>query len=198
MNKFEVNDLEIPDVKLITHKCYYDNRGYFSEIYNADALSELGIIDGIVQENYTINHRGVVRGLHCQLSPYAQGKMVRCVKGKIFDVAVDVRQGSPWFGKWLSIELSEDDANVVWIPVGFLHGFCALEDKTVVEFKCTGPWKLEYERGVIWNDSHLNINWPIPHDEIIVSERELVRNDFSAVNNWFRYSPEAVNCSPQQ
>lgn len=187
MSKFEITPLDIPDIKLIKYKALRDNRGVFSEIYNNECLSELGVECDIWQENFTLNHRGVIRGLHSQIEPYVQGKLVRCTKGKIFDVVVDVRTNSPWFGKWISIDMSEEDDNLLWVPGGFLHGFCALVDNTVVEFKCTGKWNVEYERAVIWNDPYLNIDWPIPHDEVIVSERELVRNDFLAVKDWFFY-----------
>ncbi|MEW5562002.1 dTDP-4-dehydrorhamnose 3,5-epimerase [Enterobacter asburiae] len=191
MGKFNIESLSIPDVKLIKHQVIDDNRGTFSEIFNRDYLKNLGVDCCVFQENFTVNHRGVVRGLHCQIEPYIQDKLVRCTKGRIFDVVVDVRTNSPWFGKWISINLSEDDNSLLWVPGGFLHGFCSLVDNTVVEFKCTGQWNLAYERAVIWNDPWLNINWPLPHDEIVVSERELTRNDFSAVKNWFFYEPGA-------
>jgi dTDP-4-dehydrorhamnose 3,5-epimerase len=193
---YDLKSLSIPDVKLIKYNLIDDNRGAFSEVYNKGKLKEIGIDCEILQENFTLNKRGVVRGLHSQIEPYVQGKLVRCTRGEIFDVVVDVRTGSPWFGKWISINLSEEDNNLLWVPGGFLHGFCSLFDNTVVEFKCTGEWNLEYERAVIWNDAYLNINWPIPHDEIIVSERELVRNDFSHVKNWFSYTQEnALNAA---
>lgn len=157
----QVTSLAIPDVKLITLKRIGDDRGFFSETYSARALADAGITLTFVQDNQSLSRTvHTVRGLHLQLSPMAQGKLVRVPRGRILDVAVDVRKGSPTFGKHVSAEISSDAWNAIYVPPGFAHGFCTLEPDTEVSYKCTSYYSPENERGVLWHDPALGIAWP--------------------------------------
>jgi dTDP-4-dehydrorhamnose 3,5-epimerase len=128
------------------------------ETYKASYFIEAGINYTFVQDNHSKSKKGVLRGLHYQLNPKAQGKLVRCIKGKIWDVAVDIRKGSPWYGKWVGVELSEENKYMLWIPPGFAHGFVALEDSEII-YKCTEEYDPALDRGIIWNDPEVNITW---------------------------------------
>ena len=162
--------LEIPDVILIEPKVFRDNRGFFMETYKYSEFQKNGISYEFVQDNHSKSQRGVLRGLHYQLKPMEQGKLVRCIKGRIWDVAVDIRKGSPWYGKWVAVELSEENKLMLWIPPGFAHGFIVLEDDTEVVYKVTKEYSPELERGIIWNDPDINIKWPIENP--ILSEKD--------------------------
>ena len=165
--------LDIPDVILVTPDRYGDERGFFSETWRQDRFAEAGIDLPFVQDNQSLSRdRGVVRGLHCQIDPHAQGKLVRCVRGAIWDVAVDARRGSPTFGKWVAAELSAANWQQLWIPPGFLHGFCTLEPDTEVIYKVTGVYNREAERGVLWNDPTLNLPWPVRNGDAVLSEKD--------------------------
>ncbi|HYZ64461.1 MAG TPA: dTDP-4-dehydrorhamnose 3,5-epimerase, partial [Acetobacteraceae bacterium] len=134
---------------------------------------QLGIALPFVQDNHSLSReRGVVRGLHCQIEPYPQGKLVRCVRGAIWDVAVDARAGSPTLGQWVAAELSAENWQQLWIPPGFLHGFCTLQPDTEVVYKVTGRYSRESERGVLWNDPTLALPWPIGEAEAVLSEKD--------------------------
>lgn len=156
----EITVCEIPDVLEIVSDVFRDERGYFSEFYNQNALAELGFDHTFIQDNLSRSSRGVLRGLHYQLNPHAQGKLVRCIVGSVFDVVVDLREGSDTFGKHVSRELAADRGNALWIPPGFAHGFIALEGDSWVMYKCTSPWVPESERTIRYNDPDLNIKWP--------------------------------------
>ena len=158
---FEFKRLEIPDVIIITPKAFSDERGFFMESHKESEFKENGINFEFKQDNHSKSSKKVLRGLHYQLEPYAQGKLVRVITGKIFDVAVDIRKGSPTFGKWVSAELSEDNKKMLWIPPGFAHGFLSLEDNTNVLYKSTNEYDKESERGILWNDPVVGIKWPI-------------------------------------
>ena len=158
---FEFKRLEIPGVILITPKVFSDERGFFMESYKESEFKANGINFEFKQDNHSKSSKNVLRGLHYQLEPYAQGKLVRVITGKIFDVAVDIRKGSPTFGKWVSAELSEDNKKMLWIPPGFAHGFLSLEDNTNVLYKSTNEYNKESERGISWNDPEIGIKWPI-------------------------------------
>jgi len=165
--------LDIPDVILVTPDRYGDERGFFSETWRQDRFAEAGIDLPFVQDNQSLSRdRGVVRGLHCQIDPHAQGKLVRCVRGAIWDVAVDARRGSPTFGKWVAAELSAANWQQLWIPPGFLHGFCTLEPDTEVIYKVTDVYNREAERGVLWNDPTLNLPWPVRNGDAVLSEKD--------------------------
>lgn len=153
--------LAIPDVVLLEPKVYEDARGHFYESFNARTFADaVGRAVEFVQDNHSLSRRGVVRGLHYQLDPAAQGKLIRVVAGEIFDVAVDVRKASPTFGKWVGEVLSAQNKRQLWIPMGFAHGFMALNDGTEVLYKATDFYHKAAERAVIWNDPEIAIAWP--------------------------------------
>ncbi|MFT8418951.1 MAG: dTDP-4-dehydrorhamnose 3,5-epimerase [Acetobacter sp.] len=182
----KIEQLAIPDVVLITPPRFTDSRGFFSETYNAQRYKKAGLDQDFVQDNQSLScARGVVRGLHCQLAPYAQGKLVRCTRGAIWDVAVDIRTGSPTYGQWVAAELSEENWSQIWIPPGFLHGFCTLTDNAEVHYKCTAPYDKASERAILWNSPELGIEWPITERDAIISEKDCQAGSFSQVKGWF-------------
>ncbi len=167
--------LSIAGVKLITPPRFKDARGYFSETWNQARFADAGIPGPFIQDNHAVsNGVGVLRGLHCQIGRNAQGKLVRCVRGAIYDVAVDVRQGSPTFGKYVGAEINAEDGTQIWVPAGFLHAYCTLTEETEVIYKVTGAYDKAAERGVIWNDRDIGIAWPISADKVILSEKDKV------------------------
>ncbi|MGB4645270.1 MAG: dTDP-4-dehydrorhamnose 3,5-epimerase, partial [Dictyoglomaceae bacterium] len=147
---FNFIKLEIPEVILIEPTVFSDERGFFIETYKSSEFKKNGIDYDFVQDNHSKSKRGVLRGLHYQLKPMEQGKLVRCIKGRIWDVAVDIRKGSPTYSKWVAVELSEDNKKMFWIPPGFLHGFVALEDNTEIIYKVTKEYSKEHDRGIFW------------------------------------------------
>ncbi|NBX25545.1 MAG: dTDP-4-dehydrorhamnose 3,5-epimerase [Planctomycetes bacterium] len=158
----EIRRLEIPDVLLLTPRVFRDDRGLFYESFNQRAFEEaIGRPVAFVQDNHSMSARGVLRGLHYQLPPRAQGKLVRVVRGAAMDVAVDIRRGSPTFGRWVSTELSEENRAQMWIPAGFAHGFLALRDGTEVLYKTTDFYAPAMERGLAWNDARIGIRWDL-------------------------------------
>ena len=157
-----VTSLAIPEVKLITMRRIGDDRGFFSETFSARILADCGIDTTFVQDNHSMSRQvHTVRGLHLQIAPAAQGKLVRVPRGRILDIAVDVRRGSPTFGAHVAQELSADTWNAMYIPPGFAHGFCTLEPDTEVIYKVTAYYSPEHERGVLWHDAALGIDWPV-------------------------------------
>ncbi len=169
---FNTKRLEIPDVILIEPIIFKDERGFFIETYKKSDFEKFGIPFDLYQDNHSRSKKGVLRGLHYQLHPKAQGKLVRCIKGKIWDVAVDIRRGSPWFGKWVAAELSEDNHLMLWIPHGFAHGFVAL-DESEVFYKTTSEYASELDAGIRWNDPELSIAWPIEIPNLSRKDAEL-------------------------
>ena len=161
MSNFEFSTLEIPGVILVTPRFFRDTRGYFAETFKHDDFAAAGIPAAFLQDNQSRSIRGVLRGLHYQKEPFGQGKLVRCLKGAIFDVAVDIRQGSPYYGKWVAAELNEDNGCMLYVPPGFAHGFLALSDIADVLYKCTKEYSPENDRGIIWNDPSIAIKWPV-------------------------------------
>jgi dTDP-4-dehydrorhamnose 3,5-epimerase len=171
--ELQVIPLEIPDVKLITPVRHEDARGFFSETYNKKALAQAGIALDFVQDSHSLSRRsGTLRGLHYQGHPSAQHKLVRAVRGRIFDVAVDIRRGSPTFGRWVSAELSADNWTQILIPVGFAHGVCTLEPDTEIAYKVTDFYSPQHDFGIRWDDPALNIAWPIPSGQLILSDKD--------------------------
>ena len=158
---FIFKKLEIPDVLLIEPKIFSDSRGFFAEIYKYPDFSQFGITKHIVQVNYSKSEKNVIRGLHYQKKPMAQGKIVRVLSGEIFDIAVDLRQGSPFYRKWLGVSLSSSEMKMLYIPEGFAHGFSVLSETAEIEYLCTNVYSSENERGIIYNDPELNISWRI-------------------------------------
>jgi len=163
---------EIKDIFLIKPKIHADKRGYFMETYNQKDFEEKGIITEFLQDNMSSSVKGTLRGLHYQIEPFVQGKLVRVTRGRVFDVAVDIRKKSPTFGKWVGQELSEENKYCLYIPPGFAHGFYVLSDKAEFAYKCTAFYNREAERGINWNDPVINIKWPIINNNIILSEKD--------------------------
>ena len=162
--------LAIPDVVLIEPKVFGDARGFFFESFNQKAFDEAtGTNHQFVQDNHSRSAKGVLRGLHYQIQQ-PQGKLVRVVRGAVFDVAVDIRKSSPTFGRWVGAELSEDNQHQLWVPPGFAHGFLVLSDMADFLYKTTDYYAPQYERSILWNDSDLNIDWPI--GEPILSNKD--------------------------
>lgn len=167
-----VTDTFIKDLKVIEPKVFGDQRGYFFETWKKSDFEAAGINFVPVQQNESSSTYGVVRGLHFQLNPYSQAKLVRCVVGKVLDVAVDVRKGSPTFGKYFSVELSEENKRQFLIPRGFAHGFSVLSDYAVFSYLCDNVYNKESEGGIIFNDPELGIDWKIPQDKMILSDKD--------------------------
>ena len=165
--------LNIPGPLIVETRVFPDHRGHFYESFNIKKLSEIGITNKFVQDNVSMSRKGVVRGLHYQLEPFSQAKLIVVLSGKILDVVVDIRKGSPTFGKYLSVELSSKDHKMLFIPKGFAHGFIALEDDTMIQYKCDEYYSPEHERGINFSDPNLNIDWNFPKDQIIIAERDL-------------------------
>jgi dTDP-4-dehydrorhamnose 3,5-epimerase len=184
----KVDSLAIPEVKLLTPARYADSRGFFSETWNQARFAEAGIPGPFVQDNHSFSAKvGTIRGLHCQLAPSVQGKLVRVVRGAVWDVAVDIRQGSPTFGRHAGATLSAKNWCQLWIPGGFLHGFCTLEPDTEVIYKVTAPYDRAAERAVIWNDPGLALPWPVAPDQAVLSDKDQVAPGFAEGDGWFRY-----------
>ncbi len=158
---FEFKRLEISDVILITPKVFTDERGFFMETYQKEDFAKAGINGELIQQNHSKSVKGVLRGLHYQKEPYAQAKLVRCIKGEIFDVAIDIRKDSPAFGKYVSAILSEENKNMLYIPRGFAHGFEVISDGAEIIYYVDNVYSKESESGIIWNDFSLGIEWPI-------------------------------------
>lgn len=167
---FSFKKLAIPEVILIEPKVYADARGFFVETYKHSEFAAAGITEQFVQDNHSYSVKNVLRGLHYQKSPKAQGKLVRCVKGVIWDVAVDIRKGSKTYGKWVSAELSEKNNLMLYLPVGFAHGFVVMSETADVAYKCTEEYSPENDRGIIWNDPDIAIAWPVNNP--IISDKD--------------------------
>ena len=165
---------EIPDVLIFEPKVFGDERGFFMESFNQKVFEEaVGRKVEFVQDNHSKSSKGVLRGLHYQLEPYAQGKLVRCVVGEDFDVAVDIRKSSPTFGKWVGVNLSAENKRQLWIPEGFAHGFLVLSETAEFLYKTTNYYHPDSDRGIVWNDPILSIKWPtIEHNNYILSIKD--------------------------
>jgi dTDP-4-dehydrorhamnose 3,5-epimerase len=169
----KVERLAIPEVILITPVKYGDSRGFFSETWNEARYAKAGVEGQFIQDNHSLSAQtGTIRGLHCQIAPNPQGKLVRCVRGAIWDVAVDARVGSPTYGKYVFAELSEANWQQLWVPAGFLHGFCTLVPDTEVVYKVTGKYDRGAERAVRWDDPDLALPWPVAPGGAVLSEKD--------------------------
>jgi dTDP-4-dehydrorhamnose 3,5-epimerase len=185
-----VENLRIPAVKLIRPAKHEDARGYFSETYSKRALAEAGIEIDFVQDNHVLSkERGTVRGLHFQIPPVAQAKLVRVARGSIFDVAVDLRVGSPSFGQHVSAALSAEAWNQILIPAGFAHGLVTLEPSTEVIYKVSEPYSPEHDKGLLWNDEALGIAWPVSESEAILSAKDGQQPRLAELPAYFRFEP---------
>ena len=176
---------DIEGVYIIEPKVFKDQRGYFFESYNKLSLESLGIDYTFVQDNQSKSSYGVIRGLHFQKPPHAQTKLLRVVEGKIIDVAVDIRKGSPTYGKHVAVELSAENFKQLLIPAGFAHGFSVLSETAIVQYKCTDYYHPETEGGIMFNDSDIDINWGIPLDEAVVSDKDLKHPSFAEFDSPF-------------
>ena len=169
----EVTDTAIPDVKIIKTKRFGDHRGFFTETFSTRGFAEAGLPSGFVQDNHSLSHpKGTVRGLHFQLAPFAQDKLVRVARGAIFDVAVDLRAASPSFGRWVAVRLSADEGNQLLVPIGFAHGFCTLEPDTEVQYKVTNYYSPQHDHGLAFDDPALGIAWPVTRKRAILSAKD--------------------------
>lgn len=178
---FEFEKLEIEGVVLVKPKVFGDSRGFFMESYKKSVFCENGIDCEFVQDNHSKSVRGVLRGLHYQMAPMAQAKLVRCTKGKIYDVAVDLRKDSKTFGKGLKVELSEDNFHMLFIPEGLAHGFVVLSDEAELFYKASAEFSLENDRGLLWNDKDLDIDWGIDFEPIL-SEKDKIQPRLSEID----------------
>jgi dTDP-4-dehydrorhamnose 3,5-epimerase len=170
---FTFRKLDIPDLILIEPRIFDDERGFFAETYKSSDFKKNGISVDFLQDNHSLSQKGVLRGLHFQEAPRAQGKLVRVVKGRVWDVAVDVRRNSPTFMKWISVELSEENNFMFYIPEGFAHGFVSLTDNVHLTYKCSDEYSPEHDSGIRWDDPDLAISWPVDNPLVSVKDAEL-------------------------
>jgi len=180
--------LTIPDVILVEPAVHGDNRGYFLESYRHDQFVQNGIDSEFVQDNMSSSTHGVIRGLHYQKNPCPQGKLVRVVAGEVFDVAVDIRDGSPYYGKWVGQFLSAENKRSMYVPPGFAHGFCVVSEHAEFHYKCTGYYSPENEKGILWNDPAVGIEWPIPLEHAILSEKDANAPILANADNNYTYA----------
>jgi dTDP-4-dehydrorhamnose 3,5-epimerase len=168
---FQFHRLEIPDVILVEVQRLGDSRGFFAETYKLSEFAAHGIPHAFVQDNLSRSARGVLRGLHYQIHPRAQGKLLTALKGRIFDVAVDIRRHSPTYRQWVGMELSDENGRMLYVPVGFAHGFCVLSETADLVYKVTEEYARDLERGILWNDPDIGVRWPI--QEPVLSARDV-------------------------
>ena len=184
----EITPTLIPAVKVIAPRRHGDDRGFFSEVWRDDALKAGGIPVAWVQDNHSLSRaRGVVRGLHFQTGASAQAKLVRCTRGAILDVAVDIRRGSPTFGRHVALELSAENWRQLYVPVGFAHGFCTLAPDTEVIYKVSAYYDAAADKGVLWNDPAIGIAWPVGPDEAVLSAKDRVQPRLAELPDDFPY-----------
>lgn len=184
----EVFKTTIPEVILFKPRVFEDNRGYFFESYNQNALKEIGITCQFVQDNQSKSSRGVLRGLHYQNGSHAQAKLVRVLEGEVLDIAVDIRKGSPTYGQYFSALLSADNGLQMFIPRGFAHGFVVLSQTASFFYKCDNFYNKESEGGILWNDTSINIDWQIPMAEILLSAKDELLPSLEFCRNEFVYN----------
>ena len=177
--------LTILEVMLVEPQVFPDDRGFFMESYKYSDFSAFGIKEHFVQDNHSLSTRGVLRGLHYQNPPKAQGKLVRAVAGEIFDVAVDIRRGSSTYGRWVGEPLSAANKRMLYVPPGFAHGFCVLSDEAHVVYKVTEEYSPEHDAGILWSDPQIGIRWPIEHP--ILSPKDAALPTRTRADNGFRY-----------
>jgi dTDP-4-dehydrorhamnose 3,5-epimerase len=184
----QIVETEIADVKLIKPVRHVDARGFFSEVFKESLLQEHGIDVHFVQDNHSLStNKNVVRGLHFQISPFAQAKLVRVIAGSIFDVAVDIRSGSPSFGRHVAVVLSASEGDQIFIPAGFAHGYCTIEPESEVVYKVSAYYSAEHDRGILWNDPALGIAWPVSANEALISDRDRNNPMLSGLPRFFHF-----------
>ncbi|MFH0736019.1 MAG: dTDP-4-dehydrorhamnose 3,5-epimerase [bacterium] len=181
----EIITTDIQGILIIKPTVFKDTRGYFYESYSKNKFAENSLDLDFVQDNISKSSKGTIRGLHYQTGKFAQGKLCQVIYGKVLDVAVDIRFGSPTFGKYVSVELSDENKNQIWIPAGFAHGFEVLSDEAIFHYKCTNFYNRQSERSIIFNDNQLNIKWKtnLP----VVSDKDLLAGSFNKINEDFIY-----------
>lgn len=183
-----VEETSLPGLLVVTPARHGDERGFFSESWNRAALAEQGIDIDFVQDNHSLSQKaGTVRGLHFQAPPHAQAKLVRCGRGRLYDVAVDIRAGSPTFGKWVGVELSFENGKQILVPEGFLHGFVTLEPETEIIYKCSDYYAPESDGAVRYNDPEIGIDWGITPDQAVISEKDAAAPLLSEIETPFVY-----------
>lgn len=183
----QIDTTPLPGVLILTPRRFGDARGFFCEVWNTRTLAENGIEIDFVQENHSLSaEAGTIRGLHFQAPPHAQAKLVRCGRGRLLDVAVDIRRGSPTYGHWTGAELSFDNGHQLLIPAGFAHGFLTLESETEIIYKCSDHYAPEAEGAVIWNDPEIGIDWPLTGDPIL-SEKDATAPRLSRIDTPFAW-----------
>ena len=178
---------DIPGLVVYEPVVFEDNRGYFFEAYNKKIFLNGGVDIEFVQDNQSFSSYGVIRGLHYQLNPFAQNKLVRVLDGRILDVAVDIRKGSPFYGKSFSLELSSENRKQILIPTGFAHGFSVLSEKALVIYKCDSFYNKEMDAGIRYNDPSLRIDWKIPPEKMIISEKDMALPLLAECKNNFEF-----------
>ena len=184
----EVEHTDIPGVLLLKVRYFADQRGFFVETYNQRSARDIGLTAGFVQDNQALSFkRGTVRALHFQIPPKSQAKLVRVLRGSIYDVAVDLRWGSPTYGRWTEVTLTANDGQQLFVPHGFAHGYCTLEPYTEVAYKVDDYYAPECERGLAWDDPTLAINWPVVPAEAILSDKDRKLGRFADFATPFRY-----------
>jgi dTDP-4-dehydrorhamnose 3,5-epimerase len=169
---FEFIKLAIPEVILITPETFTDERGFFMETYKKTLFEKAGIRESFVQDNYSSSKKNVLRGLHYQIPPRKQSKLVRCIRGEVFDVAVDIRKGSPYFGAWVGEYLNEDNKKMIFIPSGFAHGYLVLSEQAEIVYKVSEEYSKNHERGIFWKDPAVKIDWPLSVSPILSKKDE--------------------------
>ena len=184
----EVIKTEIDGVVIIEPRIFKDERGYFYESFSQREFEEKVCRTTFVQDNQSKSSYGVLRGLHFQKPPYCQSKLVRCIKGAVLDVAVDIRKGSPTFGKYVAVELTEENHRQFFVPRGFAHGFAVLSEEAVFQYKCDNFYNKESEGSVAWNDPELNIDWRIPFDKVLLSEKDKLSKNIADADYLFDYN----------
>jgi dTDP-4-dehydrorhamnose 3,5-epimerase len=183
----KIIETPIPDLLIIEPRVFTDQRGYFFESYNQQKLQEAGFTTVFIQDNESKSVRGVIRGLHYQLAPFAQAKLVRVIQGRVYDVAVDCRKGSPTFGQSYGLELSEENKLQFFVPKGFAHGFSVLSQTAIFSYKCDELYNPAVERGIRYNDPALNINWKIDSSEALVSGKDILLPLFAEAEMNFKF-----------
>ncbi|MDB5128921.1 dTDP-4-dehydrorhamnose 3,5-epimerase [Mucilaginibacter sp.] len=182
-----ITETTIPGILLFEPKVFGDDRGHFFESYSKRTCLEAGIDVDFVQDNQSLSHKNTVRGLHAQKAPFEQGKLVRVLQGAVMDIAVDIRKGSPTYGRHLAIELSAANRLQLWVPPGCLHGFVSLQDNTIFTYKVSAYYDKDSEVGVVWNDPELAIGWGISEKDALLSPKDQMLPDFKSLDSPFNY-----------
>ncbi len=184
----DIEETVLPEVKILKPRKFGDERGFFSEVWNDRDLKAAGIDTDFVQDNHAFSaEKGTIRGLHYQMPPKAQGKLVRVTRGAVLDVAVDIRRGSPNFGKYVAVELSAENWCQLWVPPGFAHGYCTLTENVEFLYKVTNDYSPENDCGILWSDPSIGINWQVSEGDVILSEKDTVQPLLADQKNLFEY-----------